>query len=140
MFTEEYVKAILTPYLGKELRMRSDLIPFCLETSMESSFQIEFTNFGIKFFLKDNFYIRKDIKFLLNQAILKTGLYPHTYDNLLRDKLGKEEDNIFQNTINKYFEEKFAPQIAFTYFTQIKSIEVNEDEFVINGVKFIVCN
>jgi hypothetical protein len=146
IFTKDYTQNILTPFVGKELRMRTKSedksfnIPFCLETSIESSFQIEFTNIGIRFLLKDNYYIKRDIKELLSKAILETGLYPHTIDNLLKDKEDKVEDNAFQKIINKYFEENFKPQIAFTYYTMIKSLKVSNDGFTMNGIEFIIYN
>ena len=143
IFNKEYIQSILKPFEGKRLRMRSESddklfqIPFLLETSIETPFQFEFTNIGIKFLLKDDFYIKRDIKILLNQAILKTGLYPHTLDNLLKDKEGKVEDNAFQKIINEYFDENFKPQIAFTYYGMIKSLKVSKDGFVMNKIEFI---
>jgi len=144
IFTKEYVDIILKPFIGKPLRMRTESedksysIPFCLETSMESTFQLEFSGLGIKFILKDNFYIKKDLKKLLNDAINSTGLYPFSFDNLLKDGEGKVEDNAFQKIINKYLDENFHPQIAFTYYTMIKTLKVTNSGFMLNGIEFII--
>lgn len=139
ILTPDYIKAILSPFVGKEIRMRyNEYIPFALETSIESTFQINLTNIGIAFILKDNYYIKKDFKTFLNQAIVESGLYPHTIDNLFADKDGKVKDNVFQDSINKFFETHFHPQIAFTYFTYINDLRVNERGFFLNGAEFVI--
>jgi hypothetical protein len=144
IFTKDYVDIILKPFIGKPLRMRTESedksysIPFHLETSIDASFQIELSGLGIKFILKDNYYIKRDIRTLLTKAILETNLYPHTIDNLLQDEEGKVEDNIFQKIVTKYFDDNFHPQIAFTYYTMIKTLKVTNRGFVLNGIEFVI--
>lgn len=144
MFTEEYVKTILAPFVGKTFRMRIEnedktfSIPFCLETSMESSFQIEFTNLGIKFLLIDNYYIKKDIETALNDAFREVGIYPFSLDRLLKEEPPKSEDCVVMKRVREHLQKVITPQIAFTYYTMIKSLKVNKDYFVLNGIKFVV--
>jgi hypothetical protein len=135
MFTKEYVETILTPYVGKELRMITDKIPFCLETSMDSSFQIELTILGIKYVLINNYYIKQDLKITLNKALTSVGVYAHTLDKLKN----VEGDCVVFKELVKFMEENFTPQIAFTYYTQIKTLEVSNEKFVLNGISFIIC-
>lgn len=142
LFTKEYVETILKPFENKKIRMRTlneektFSIPFCLETDMEATFQMELNNMGIKFLLKDNFYIKKDLKEDLKNAILSTGLYLFSLDDLLKQK--SEEDCVVFSKIVKYLEENFKPQIAFTYYNMITSLKVEENKFVLNGIEFII--
>ena len=144
MFTKEYVNTILAPFIGKSFRMRSEnedktfTIPFCLETSMESTFQLEMTNMGIKFLLKDNYYIKKDIETCLNESIKELGIYPFSFDRLLKEEPPKDEDCVVIKKIREYLQNNLTPQIAFTYYTMIKSLKVSENYFVLNGIKFVI--
>lgn len=144
MFTKEFVNTILTPFVGKSLRMRTEnedktfTIPFCLETSMESTFQFEMTNLGIKFLLKDNYYVKKDIETALNDAFREVGIYPFSLDKLLKEEPPKEEDCVVMKKIREHLQKVITPQIAFTYYTMIKSLKVSENYFVLNGIKFVV--
>ncbi len=146
MFTKEYVVAILTPFIGKELRMyresedKSFSVPFCLETSIESSFQMEFTNLGIKFLLKGNYYVKKDIETSLNDAFRKIGIYPFSLDKLLKEEPDKDEDCVVLKQLRSHLQEALAPQIAFTYYNMVQSLKVTNRSFTLNGIKFIVCN
>lgn len=144
MFTKEYVNTILAPFVGKTFRMRTEnedktfSIPFCLETSMESTFQIEFTNLGIKFLLIDNFYVKKNIETALNKAFIEVGIYPLSLDRLLKEEPPKGEDCVVMKKVREYLQKAITPQIAFTYYTMIKSLKVSENYFVLNGIKFVV--
>lgn len=144
MFTKEYVNTILAPFIGNTFRMRTDnedktfSIPFCLETSMESSFQIQFTNLGIKFLLIDNYYIKKNIETALNDAFKEIGVYPFSLDTLLKEEPPKSEDCVVMKKVREYLQKTITPQIAFTYYTMIKSLKVSENYFVLNGIKFVV--
>jgi len=140
MFTKEYVNAILTPFVGKNIRMRSNgVIPFILETSMESSFQIELNNFGISFVLIDNFYIKRDLLTVFSKAINSTDIYAHSLDKLLKDDVEKEGiEPILFNQLVKYMESNFKPQIAFTYYNMITSLRVEKDRFFLNDTEFFV--
>ena len=131
MFKKEYVSAILAPFVGKKLRMAAtDCIPFRLETSMDSSFQIELTETGIQFLLKDNHYIEMDLDTIFRDALKVVGISPKSW----------ETDTIAYNAIISHIKEGFNPQIAFTYYTMIKSLTVNETSFLINNVKFFIAN
>lgn len=144
MFTKEYVNTILAPFVGKKFRMLTEnedktfSIPFYLETSMESPFQIELTNVGIKFLLVDNFYIKKDIETALNRAFNQVGVYVHRLDTLLKEEPPKNEDCVVIKSVREYLQKAITPQIAFTYYTMIKSLKVSENYFVLNGIKFVV--
>ena len=144
MFTKEYVNTILAPFVGKTFRMRTESedktfsIPFCLETSMESTFQIEFTNLGIKFLLIDNFYVKKNIETALNKAFIEVGIYPFSLDRLLKEEPPKGEDCVVMKKVREHLQKAITPQIAFTYYTMIKSLKVSENYFVLNGIKFVV--
>ena len=142
MFTKEYVSAILAPFVGEELRMAAtDCIPFCLETSMESSFQIELTETGIRFLLKDNHYIEMDLDTIFRNALKVVDISPRGLDTLLKGQRESwETDAIAYDAIISHIKEGFNPQIAFTYYTMIKSLTVNETSFLINNVKFFIAN
>ena len=142
MFTKEYVSAILAPFVGKELRMgATDCIPFCLETSAASSFKIELTEIGIQFILKDNFYIEMGLDTIFRDALKLVGITPRGLDTLLKgQKESWETDTIAYDAIISHIKEGFNPQIAFTYYTMIKSLTVNETSFLINNVKFFIAN
>lgn len=142
IFNREYVETILAPFVGKTLRMRTQsedksfIIPFMLETSIESTFQIELNNSGIKFLLKDNYYIKRDIQEVFRKALKDTEIYPFSLDKFLKEE--SKEDCVVFKRIVKYFEENFNPQIAFTYYNMVKSLRVDNNEFVLNSVKFII--
>jgi hypothetical protein len=142
IFNKEYVERIMKPFEGKSFRMRTESIdkkvkiPFFLETSIESTFQIELTNLGIKFLLKDNFYIKKDLKEVFNKALKSLEIYPFSLDKLLKEK--PNEDCVVVNKIVEYFEKNFNPQIAITYYGTIESIRVSEKSFVLNNIEFII--
>ena len=142
IFNKEYVQTILLPFVGKTLRMRTQSedktfsIPFALENSIESTFQIAFDNAGIKFLLKDNFYIKRDLKEVFRGALKDTEIYPFSLDKFLKEE--SKEDCVVFKRIVEYFEKNFNPQIAFTYYTMIKSLRVDDNGFVLNGIKFII--
>ena len=140
MFTKEYVEAILTPFIGKKLRMRSnDSVPFILETSLDASFQIELNSFGISCVLIDNFYTKRDLLSVFTKAVNSTDIYPHSLDSLLPDDIEKKDiEPILFNKLVEYMQSNFKPQIAFTYYTMIKSLHVEKNKFILNGVEFFV--
>jgi len=146
IFTHEYVETLLSPYLGKNLRMFSKFedqeleVPFQLENSMESPFQIEFTNLGIRFFLMDNFYLNRDLSGTLRAAISDSEIFAFRLDDISdletpEDKKGM--DYIFERIVS-YLEKNLKIQIATTYYAAIKTLKVGENFFVINGIKFMV--
>ena len=140
MFTKEYVGAILTPFVGKKIRMNSNkTIPFCLETSMESSFHIELDHMGIKFLLRDNFYIKRDLGKVFSDAFHELDFFPFQMDSLLKEKIESKgtEAVVFQKLL-QYMEKELAPQIAYTYYGMITSLCVDEKRFFINGVEFYI--
>jgi hypothetical protein len=142
MFTKDYVNTILLPFVGKNIRMKnvSD-IPFCLETSMEATFQIRLNSFGISFALIDNFYIKRDIKVNLIHAFNAIDIPPFKLDTLLKTPIDNEDsDNVVFDKLVEYMQKTFTPQIAFTYYTMIKSLSVNEKGFVLNGTAFFISN
>ena len=142
MFTKEYVDAVLTPFVGKKIRMNGGKnIPFCLETSMESSFHIEFDHMGVKFILRDNFYIQRDLNKVFSEAFQKVDFYPFQMDSLLKEKVEYKgtEAIVFQKLLD-YMQKELTPQIAYTYYGMITSLRVDEKRFFINDVEFYVTN
>ena len=142
MFTKEYVSAILAPFMGKELRMvATDCIPFCLETSMESSFQIELSEIGIRFLLKDNHYIKMDLDTICRKAFKAVDISLREMDTLLIDQRELwKTDTMAYDAIISHLKEGFNPQIAFTYYSMITSLAVDQKSFQINNVKFFIAN
>ncbi len=139
MFNKEYVGVILTPFVGKTIRMRTgNTIPFCLETSIESTFQIQLVNSGIKFVLIDNYYIKRDLGKVFNEAFQTIEIYPFQMDSLLKEKDTKGIDAIVYGKLLEYMQTNLAPQIAYTYYTMIKSLRVEEKRFFLNDVEFFV--
>jgi|SRR6187402_3393562 len=142
IFTKEYVQTILKPFENKGIRMRTESedksfkIPFLLETSIEATFKIELDNTGIKFLLKDNYYIKRDLKQVFNDALKDVEIYPFSLDKFLKEE--SKEDCVIAGKIVKYFEEHFNPQIAFTYYNMITSLKVNNSKFNLNGIDFII--
>ncbi len=142
IFNKEYVETILKPFEGKKLRMRSLAIdksfsiPFCLETDMESTFQIELNSMGIKFLLKDNYYIKRDLKEVFKNAVHNAGIYSITLDKLLKEE--SKGDCVIFNSFVTFMQENFNPQIAFTYYNMIKSLKVESNKFVLNEIEFII--
>ena len=142
MFTKEYVGAILTPFVGKKIRMNGGKnIPFCLETSMESSFHIELDHMGIKFLLRDNFYIQRDLGKVFSEAFQKLDFFPFQMDSLLNEKIERKggEAIVYQKLL-ECMQKELAPQIAYTYYGMITSLRVDEKRFFINDVEFYVTN
>jgi hypothetical protein len=140
MFTKEYVGVILTPFVGKKIRMNGNkTIPFCLETSMSSSFQIELDNMGIRFILKDNFYIKRDLGKVFSDAFHELDFFPFQMDSLLKEKIESKgtEAVVFQKLI-EYMQKELTPQIAYTYYSMITSLRVDEKRFFINDVEFYI--
>lgn len=138
IFTREYVSNILSPFVGLKLRMLNDgRIPFSLETALEAPFQIRTDNIGISFILSDSFYIKRDLRQLLNNSLHDMGIKPFTLDKLLdEDTNGKT--NILFNRLVEQMQQKFEPQIAFTHYSTIKSLAVNSRGFALNGIEFHV--
>lgn len=141
LFTHDYVNNLLTPFLNYNIRMSDSnkVIPFCLETSMESSFRFEITHVGIRFILKDNFYIKRDLESVFLKALNESDIATFRLDQIS----GIESTGVECVTFNKivaHMVEHFTPQIAFTYFSQIKSLSVHERGFILNGVDFYICN
>jgi hypothetical protein len=144
LFNKEYVGQLLLPFVGKNLRIDNTFvnnkdisIPFILESNIESPFQIELSNIGVRFVLKDNYYIKKDINENIRKAFNELKVYPHVLNRLINTE--DEPDSIdFINSITKHLQENFNPQIAFTYYTFINSIEVSNKYFIINGIRFFV--
>lgn len=142
IFTKEYVETILKPFEGKKLRMRTQSedksfsIPFALETDMEATFQIAICNMGIKFLLKDNFYIKQDLDKVFKEAVHKQGFYASTLDKLLKEE-SKDDCVVFRQLVT-FMQENFNPQIAFTYYNMITSLKVDNNRFVMNGIEFVV--
>lgn len=125
-----------------ELRMNGGkTIPFCLETSMESSFQIQLEPAGIKFSLIDNFYINRDLGKVFSEAFHDLDIFPFQLDSLLKEEVEKEGINpIMFNKILEFMKSQLKPQIAYTYYGMIKSLMVEEKRFFLNGVEFYVVN
>jgi hypothetical protein len=142
MFTKEYVGVILSPFVGKKLRMNAGKnIPFCLETSMESSFHIELDNMGIKFLLRDNFYIKRDLDKTFSEAFRELDFFPFQMDSLLKEKIERKgtEAIVFQKLL-EHMQKELAPQIAYTYYGMITSLRVDEKRFFINDIEFYITN
>jgi hypothetical protein len=142
MFTKDYVAAILTPFVGKKIRMNGGKnIPFCLETGMESSFHIELDHLGVKFLLKDNFHIQRDLDKVFSEAFQKLDFFPFQMDSLLKEKVEKKgaEAIVYQKLL-EHMQKELAPQIAYTYYGMITSLRVDEKRFFINDVEFYVTN
>lgn len=139
MFTKEYVGVILAPFVGKSIRMRSgNTIPFCLETSIESTFQIQLNASGVKFVLVDNYYIKRDLDKVFNEALQTIGIYPFQMNSLLKEKDTKGIEDIVYNKLLEYMQTNLTPQIAYTYYSMIKSLRVEEKRFFLNDVEFII--
>jgi hypothetical protein len=140
MFTKEYVGFILSPFVGKNIRMNSNKdIPFCLETSMESSFQIQIDNMGIKFVLIDNYYIKRDLLKVFSEAFQEIDIYPFQLDSLSKEKIERKgTETIIFDKIVDYVQKNMTPQIAYTYYGMINSLSVDEKKFTLNGVEFFI--
>jgi len=139
-FTKEYVEFVLKPYEGKSLRLRTNSecgkfnLPFMLETEMESTFQIELNNMGIKFLLKDNFYIKKQLNESIRCALKEMDIFPFSLDKLLKEE--PKEDCEFLKIFTNHIEKTISPQIAFTYYNMVSSIKVESKGFSLNGFYF----
>lgn len=142
IFTKEYVELILTPFVGKKLRMNGgQTIPFCLETSMESSFHIELDHMGIKFLLRDNFYVQRDLDRVFSEAFHQFDFFPFQMDSLLKEPVEtKGTETIVFHKLLEHMQRELAPQIAYTYYGMITSLCVHETRFFINGIEFYVTN
>lgn len=140
MFTKEYVGFILSPFVGKNIRMNgSKNIPFCLETSIESTFQIQIDHMGIKFVLIDNFYIKRDLLKVFSEAFHEIEVYPFQLDSLSKEKIEpKGTESIIFDKIIDFMQKNFTPQIAYTYYGMINSLSVDEKKFTLNGVEFFI--
>ena len=140
MFTKKYVGAILAPFIGKCLKMdieNNKTIPFYLGT--EATFQMELDDWGVRFFLKDNYYVKKDLDSLLRDALKQCGLSPRHLDVLLKDeKRSGDMENVVFKEILSFMQEKLTPEIAFTFYTMITSLLVEEKGFSLNGVRFFI--
>lgn len=144
LFTKEYVDSVLSPFIGKTLRMRTESVdgkfkvPFILETSMESSFVLETNVFGLSFTLKDNFYLKRDLMECMRVSIRKMGITMKV-DSIIQELDNESEYTDFTKVIVEDMMDRFKPQIAFTYYTMIESLQVSTNGFVLNGIQFIVC-
>ena len=140
MFTKDYVGFILSPFVGKNIRMNSSKnIPFCLETSMESSFQIQIDHMGIKFVLIDNYYIKRDLLKVFSEALQEIDIFPFRLDSLSNEKIeSKGTETIIFDKIVDYMQKNMTPQIAYTYYGMINSLSVDEKKFTLNGVEFFI--
>jgi hypothetical protein len=142
MFTKEYVATILTPFVGKKIRMNGGKnIPFCLETSIESSFHMELDHAGVKFLLRDNFYIQRDLDKVFSEAFKELDFFPYQMDSLLKEKIERKgTELIVYQKLLEHMQKELAPQIAYTYYGMITSLRVDEKRFFINDVEFYVTN
>lgn len=140
IFTKDYVGTILSPFVGKNIRMNGGKnIPFCLETSMESSFQIQLENIGIKFLLVDNFYIKRDLDKVFSEAFQKLEIYPFQMDSLLKENVERKGiENIVYDKLLQSMQESLSPQIAYTYYGMINSLRVEDKRFFINDTEFYI--
>ena len=140
MFTKEYVGVILAPFVGKCITMDTNnnkTIPFHLGT--QATFQIELDDWGIRFFLKDHYYVKRALDSLFRDAFKQSGISPRHLDTFLKDeKKANETDNVLFTQILAFVQEKLAPEIAFTYYTMITSLLVEEKGFSLNGIKFLI--
>lgn len=141
IFTKLYVDNILSPFIGKKFRLKSETvdgnfsIPFELENSLDSTFTLELCLFGLSFTLKDNFYLSRDLI-----ESMKDGIKSLNISGGKLDKLLNTSDSSFVELLSREILKTFKPQIAFIYYTNIKSLEVGSNYFVINGFKFNVIN
>lgn len=140
LFNVEYVKSLLLPFEDKVFRLRTEnenksfKLPFVLETSIESTFSIELNNRGIRLILKDNFYIKKNLREVFSGALKEVKIYPSTLDKLLKEE--SKEDCVIFSKIVKHLEDNFNPQIGFIYYNMIESLKVDVNGFTLNGFSF----
>ena len=138
-FNKEYVGTILSPFVGKKIRMRGDeSIPFFLETSMESSIQIKIENMGIGFVLIDNYYIKRDLDKAFSEAFQEIDIFPFRLDSLLKDTETNPVDAVVYKKLLEHMQAKLNPQVAYTYYNMIKSLRVEEERFFLNGIEFYI--
>lgn len=100
---------------------------------MEDCVQMEVTSLGIKFFIQNNFYLNRDLAAALQKTIIENNLSKKfTYNNF------EGSDKTLFQIISKGIEEKLQVQLCFLYNSGIKSLEVKDGSFVLNGNTFVL--
>ena len=144
IFQRDYVESVIKPFIGKKLILvkNGDIKPpLLLETGMEESFYIKLNSFGISFYIKESNSLNKQISQKFNKAILDLGIYVHSLDKLVSEEKLKDkrfDDCYVFNTIVEYLQSSLEVQLGFIYFTMINNLEVSNDYFILNDLKFII--
>lgn len=146
IFQRDYVESVIKPFIGKKLMLvkNGDIKPpLLLETGMEESFYIKLNSFGISFYVKESNSLNKQISQKFNEAILNLGIYAHSLDKLVSEEKLKDKrfgDNYVFNKIVEHLQTSLEVQLAFIYFTMIDNLEVSNNYFILNDLKFTITN
>lgn len=141
ILTKEYIKELLNPFIGEKLRVKFVdkqhlLIPFKPEIAMDSCFNIELDEWGIRYKINKNDVYNQLIKNALNGYLKEHNVYETKLDALLQQKSNTYGDSHFVSSVTEYLSNNLSFQIAITYYGQIQTLEVSEYGFRLNGVLF----